>query len=781
MEDHQHKPILMISIFLPFLLILFMANAQLLPINNASNSTKTQIYIVHVLKPEGAEFLGADDLQEWHKSILPNTTLDSGEPRLVFSYRRAISGFAARLTHDEVQAMERNVDGFLGAELDSSLELQTTYTPKFLNLSTLFGVWDTSNSFFGQDIVIGVMDSGIHPIHPSFSDDQMSAVPPGWSANCSFSRYSCNNKIIGAQAFHPNSSTNSSAGITPEDTIGHGTHVAGIAAGNFVENAEVLGQAMGKASGMAPLAYISVYKVCWPAPDGCLRSAVTAGIDQAMQDGVDILQMSFGTSDPSSLFLLVQDTVAVATFSAMAEGIFPCTTAGNDGPDPETLSHAAPWDMVVGASTTDRRIRATVTLGGDDKELIGETAYQPSSSSANTDFLPLIYPGANGGKNQTRCYPNSLDNFDVKGKIVVCKFGGRIEEVEKGKVVLAAGGAAMIIVNRQYDGFTTSSDPHHLPAVNVNYLDGMKILDYVMINSTATAKINFMNTIFDVRPSPALASFSSRGPSMYNGRIVKPDVLAPGVNILSAWPNDVGPFPNGLRTNTFNFQSGTSMASPHVSGIVALIMSKQIHENKRDWSPAEIQSALITTANTFDLEGKPIFDEASVNNSADIHQRGAGQVNATNAMDPGLVYDITLDDYIAYLCGRFRNRSRDVSIFTKNNTVCSRSISSEQLNYPSIGVSLGSSTSMVNIKRTVKNVGADGSEEVYWAKVEEPEHVRIDLSHMKLSFSRVEEEITYEINFSIKAGHHPLQGMSQGSLSWISDKHVVTSPIYVSF
>ncbi|XP_039120517.1 subtilisin-like protease 1 [Dioscorea cayenensis subsp. rotundata] len=264
----------------------------------------------------------------------------------------------------------------------------------------------------------------------------------------------------------------------------------------------------------------------------------------------------------------------------------------------------------------------------------------------------------------------------------------------------------MIIMNFDKYGNTTSSYAHHLPVAYVSYKDTIQLKDYIMSNSTPTAKITFGGTIFDIHLSPALASFSSRGPAKYNGNIVKPDVTAPRVNILFAWPMEVGLFPSGLKTKTFNFASGTSMAAPYVSGIVALIMSMLKYENKRQWSIPEIQSALITTTNTFDLDGRPIFDKATFNDSANVLHRGAGQVNATNAMDLGLVYNIELDDYVAYLCGIFSNNNTEVRRFTKNNTqYCTRSISGEQLNYPSIGIPMTSSSTSTTISRTVTNVG----------------------------------------------------------------------------
>ncbi|KAH7691573.1 Tripeptidyl-peptidase II protein [Dioscorea alata] len=762
--------ILVLAFFLSFNIVLFV-HCQLLPIvsDHGENTSQIQTYIVHVLKPEGTKFLGVEDLEKWHKSFLPNNTLDTGEPRLLYSYKEAISGFAARLTPEEVRGMNK-MEGFLCANPSKRLQVQTTYTHKLLNLSTLFGAWSTSNSFYGEGIIIGVVDTGIHLPHPSFADTGMPPLPRGWNASCNLPRGSCNGKVIGAQSFRLGNTTNPPTDIDQ----GHGTHVAGIAAGNFVDNADVLRLAPGKASGMAPKAYISVYKVCWE-NIGCDMDDIIAGIDQAILDGVHILQMSFGAYPPDLPTSLDEDEVAFATYSAMKKGIFPCTTAGNSGPDPATLSHAAPWDMVVGATTTDRRIRTTVTLG-NGKQFHGESAYQPNTIT--NQFFPLAFPGSNGQLDQLFCLNNSLNGFNVKGKIVMCEVG-EIEDIEKGGFVRNAGGAGMILMNDDFSGFTTSSEAHHLPVSHVSYIDAMQIKDYFILNSTPTAKITFGGTIFGIRPAPALASFSSRGPARYNRHIVKPDVTAPGVNILSAWPVDVGPFPSNLKKKTFNFLSGTSMAAPHVSGIVALIMSKLKNDNKRIWSTSEIQSALITTANAFDLDGKPIFDEATLNDSANILQRGAGQVNATNAMDPGLVYNIEPDDYVAYLCGIYSNNSTAVQKFTQDNIQCTRSISGKRLNYPSIGIRMRSRSSRTTIMRTVTNVG--DAREIYNVTWIEPPFVKIYFSQYKLSFTRLEEQITYNITFTMNGSHPGFGVIGQGQLSWVSNKHTVTSPIYIAF
>ncbi|KAH0459023.1 hypothetical protein IEQ34_011837 [Dendrobium chrysotoxum] len=227
-------------------------------------------------------------------------------------------------------------------------------------------------------------------------------------------------------------------------------------------------------------------------------------------------------------------------------------------------------------------------------------------------------------------------------------------------------------------------------------------LDYYFNNQPyAFASIHFQGTQFGFIPSPAIASFSSRGPSRMNGGIIKPDVLASGVNILGACPRDVGPNPNPLATHTFNFESGTYMATPHVSGIVALVRSKH-----RWWTPAEIISVIVTTVvDSWTTVGDLIADDNSYK-TAGIYAMGASQVNPTMAMDPGLVFGLTLNDYIGYLCGLGYN-DQEVSLTIGKQISCNgvQYLTASQLNYPSIAINLTRSVTSQTVSRTVKNVG----------------------------------------------------------------------------
>ncbi|XP_010919952.3 subtilisin-like protease [Elaeis guineensis] len=719
-------------------------------------------YIVHVQKPKGTKFLRFKNRIAWYKSFLPNTTIDSGEPRLIYAYRHVISGFAAMLTPKEVEAME-TMEGFVLAYPEIEHVAQTTSSPDFLGLSRWDGLW--VDTFFGHGQIIGVIDSGVKPTHPSFRERGNMPPPPAkWRGSCYWGPPVCNKKLIGAMAFWHRWNPN------PEDTYGHGTHTASTAAGSFVDDADVLGQARGTASGMAPGAHLAIYKVVFEGPgqnSTGTSSDVLRGIDQAIRDRVDILSMSLGATNIS----LHQSSIAIASYAAITRGILPCASAGNDGPIKSLIGNDAPWILTVGASTMDRRIRAIVTTG-DGAEFYGESAYQPDTSNA-TQQLPLVYPGVLKTKDTLLCLNGSLDNIDVKGKIVLCGRRGN-EAVEKGMIVKAAGGVGMILMNQNIDGNTTDANAHVLPVAEVSNADALKILKYFETTQNASAAITFNGTQFGERPTPAVAAFSSRGPSLHNGNIIKPDVIAPGVNILAAWPFEVGPNKTGTRM-TFRFASGTSMAAPHVSGIVALLRN-----NHPNWSVAAIKSAIMTTAYTQDRDGKPITDQYD-GNGASVFAMGSGHVDPVAANDPGLIYDIQPHDYIRYLCGSGFT-DRQVTAIVRGVVNCSRvrAISAEQLNYPSIAVYLSLSSATKTIERTVTIVG--NAKTVYRVQFEEPEGVRVDVSPKTLQFSQVDEKKSYNVTLSVIGGTTPVAGqVSEGNLAWVSGKYYVRSPIAVRF
>ncbi|KAG9149280.1 hypothetical protein Leryth_003248 [Lithospermum erythrorhizon] len=565
------------------------------------------IYIVHVSKPlEDTSTLSNDDLESWYSSFLPKSTISTrAQSRLLHSYRHVISGFAAKLTADEVKEME-NRDGFISAMKENVYSLHTTHTPSFLGLQQNLGLWQDSN--YGEGIIIGFLDGGITPDHPSFNDDGMHPPPTKWKGKCE-GGIVCNNKLIGARNF-------ANASEPAIDVEGHGTHTSSTAAGNFVSNANVFGQANGTASGMAPRAHVAIYKVC---SGDCPFSAILAGMDAAIEDGVDVISYSLGAGS----LPFHADPLTIAAYSAIQKGIIVSASAGNGGPSSGRLSNESPWLLTVGASTIDRNFRATITLGNSET-FDGQSIFQPDFPST---LLPLVYPIAKGD-NSSYCDPGSLDFSDVKGKIVVCLLAGKTGGVVKGQTVKDAGGAAMIIINTEVQGYCIVPDIHVLPTAHVSYYASQKILAYLNSTSNATGALSFKGTIIGDKDAPSVTHFSSRGPSIESPGILKPDIVAPGVGILAAWPRSVEG--NNNTKSTFNIIAGTSMSTPHLSGIAAIL--KKSHP---DWSSAAIKSAIMTTADSFDLNNQPIMDERM--QPANVFALGAGHVNPPKANNPSLV------------------------------------------------------------------------------------------------------------------------------------------------
>ncbi|KAM7491306.1 hypothetical protein LguiA_034227 [Lonicera macranthoides] len=711
-----------------------------------NNKTHLQTYIVHVTLPHTkANSLRQQELESWYYSFLPPTIARSHHrTRMLHCYHKAITGFAARLSPEEVKSMAKK-DGFVSASPEKVLFLHTTRSPTFLGLQQNAGLWKDSN--YGTGIIIGVLDTGITPNHPSFSDHGLPPPPGRWKGKCDLNGTACNNKLIGARNFID--------GDTPVDKNGHGTHTASTVAGNCVTGANVSGQAIGTASGIAPLAHLASYKVC--SQRTCSESNILAGIDTAIADGVDVLSISLGAG--SSPFHATN--LAIGTLAAIQRGIFVSCSAGNRGPTSATLSNEAPWVLTVGASTIDRNIRATAVLG-NKVELNGESLFQPKNFPQT--LLPLVYPGRTGNIYSAQCYRGFFNNVSVAGKVVLCDDGGNTRRVQKGENVRDAGGAAMILVNEEINGDSIPAEAIHvLPTTHVSYKDGTTIKNYINSTPKPQATIVFKGTIVGVNYAPEVASFSSRGPNKASPGILKPDIIGPGRNILAAWPFSV----DGTTTRaTFNIISGTSMACPHLSGIAALL--KRRHPN---WSPAAIKSAIMTTANVSNVDGNPIADETK--KTANWYALGAGHVIPSRAYDPGLVYDIQPNDYIPYLCG-LGYTNQQVSKIIRHAVSCSNvsKIPEAQLNYPSFSLKLTSGSQTYT--RTVTNVGPANSS--YTVRVYVASQVNVVVVPNRLEFTKVNQQLKYRVTFS-QSVKKPL--ISHGYLTWTSARHVVRSQITI--
>ncbi|CAI0414057.1 unnamed protein product [Linum tenue] len=755
---HSNSFILIILFMIMFRLGLCQASTELVTSDVSEEKDLLETYIVFVNRPKRAIVNAQEqqDLERWYQSFLPAATVSTSSAshqqssRLVHSYRSIVTGFAARVTAAEAKDMELK-QGFVSAWPERMLQVHTTHTPAFLGLHQNSGFWDYSN--YGEGVIIGVIDTGVAPDHTSFNDEGMPPPPAKWKGRCEFNAsLSCNNKLIGARNFVPTASQ-------PLDDNGHGTHTSSTAAGSPVEGASFYGQVNGTAVGMAPKAHLAVYKACF-ASGHCRESDVLAAMDTAVEDGVDVLSLSLGYGS----LPFHQDSVAIGAFGAIQKGVFVTCSAGNSGPRLSSLSNEAPWILTVGASTVDRSVRATVRLGNMNTEIHGESYFQPKDFAST--MLPLFYAGSN--RNASFCQSGSLDEFDVKGKVVLCDNYEEFNAVAQGQAVKDAGGAAMILASDPSEDLIPTPEFHVLPASHISSADGNLTKSYINSSSSSPlATIMFQGTVLGLPYAPQVSLSSSRGPSSASPGILKPDILGPGYRILAAWPESMDNKNN--TKSTFNVISGTSMACPHLAGIAALLKSSH-----PDWSPAAIKSAIMTTADSANLAGDPITDVRFV--KADLFATGSGQVNPTKANDPGFIYDIQPDDYIRYLCGLGYSDTL-VEIIVQHKVSCSQNLSipEAQLNYPSFSITLSSTTR--SYTRTVTNVGAANSS--YRSEILGLQGVYVKVTPASIVFTEVNQKASYSVTFS-KEGSFT-RPSAHGYLRWVSNDHNVTSPIAVKF
>ncbi|XP_062101854.1 subtilisin-like protease SBT1.7 [Humulus lupulus] len=708
----------------------------------------------------------------WYDSSLKSVS-DSAE--MLYTYNNVVHGYSTKLTAQEVEALKAQ-PGVLSVWPEVKYELHTTRTPEFLGLGKTDSIYPESDS--GSDIVIGVLDTGVWPESKSFDDTGLGPVPSSWKGACetgtNFTASNCNRKLIGARFFSKGYEATlgpidtSRESKSPRDDDGHGTHTASTAAGSVVEGASLFGYAEGTARGMATRARIAAYKVCWVG--GCFSSDILKAIDQAVEDNVNVLSMSLG----GGMSDYYRDSVAVGAFAAMEKGIFVSCSAGNAGPSAYSLSNLAPWITTVGAGTLDRDFPAYVSLG-NGKNYSGVSLYKGNTLPGT--LLPFIYAAnASNATNGNLCMMGTLIPEKVAGKIVLCDRGVNAR-VQKGSVVKAAGGLGMILANTAANGEELVADAHLLPATSVGQISGEEIKKYLSSDPKPTVTILFEGTKVGVQPSPVVAAFSSRGPNSITPEILKPDIIAPGVNILAGWSGALGPtgLPIDGRRVPFNIISGTSMSCPHVSGLAALL--KGVHP---DWSPSAIRSALMTTAYTVYKNGQNILDIATGKPSTPF-DHGAGHVDPIAALDPGLVYDLTVDDYVDLLCA-LNYTDEQISGLTRNKASCNaKKYSVTDFNYPSFAVNFQSTaggSTVAKYTRTLTNVGPAGTYKV--SLKSETQMVKISVVPETLTFSQRNEKKSYTVTFNEVGAMSP-NSNSFGHIEWSDGKHRVGSPIAFSW
>ncbi len=588
-----------------------------------------------------------------------------GRPlRWVYAYQTAFNGFAVVLTPAEARQMTllQGVTSVFKDQLRQKSEVDyhspNASTQEYLGIDLL---WDGSAGGLpasqGEGVIVGVIDTGIWPEHPSFADDGAYAPPPAhWTGLCQQPEdgtpgYECSNKLIGVRYFlagyQQAASSYDGLYLSVRDEDGHGTHTASTAAGNADVIAAPYGIPHGLVSGMAPRAHVAAYKAL--GPQGGMTSDLVAAIDAAVADGVDVINYSIGSDfagDPWS------DPDAIAFLNALEANVFAAVSAGNAGPGAGTVGSPAnaPWVTAVGAAYHDELYLAEVIL-----EYAGAPApltLYGASTTPGLDDLVLVdaygKPDGNGNSEGTCDAPFPPGTFE-NDEIVLCEYHSPsvLEHVR-------AGGAAAVLYFNQDNALDRGLFAPRGPAVRLTRLDGYLAFLYLeeaaiegeLVYASFSASTRVPADLYtDVLPG-TVAGFSSRGPDMNDdtgelSRYLKPDLAAPGHHILAGFtPTPLADYEK--QGELFAIVQGTSMSAPHIAGIGVLL--RALHPG---WSAAQIRSALMSTGNPAalarngDSENLPNY----VDEPATPFDVGSGNVRPVGAAYAGFTLEESAGSY----------------------------------------------------------------------------------------------------------------------------------------
>ena len=711
-----------------------------------------------------------------HLESTQDETADAVGAEVDVHYTTALNGFAADLTAEQAAELAAK-PGVIGIEADELRKLTATPSTEFLGLGAgadgTGGVWDEvgGRDAAGEGVVVGVLDTGIAPENASFAGAALGSTPGAdpyldgdaivfekadggtFTGVCvegeQFAASDCSTKVVGARyyvdGFGADRIGDASIGeyLSPRDGDGHGSHTASTAAGEYVGEVAVGASTFDGVVGVAPAAKIAAYKVCWSGPDpasqdddGCATSDLLAAIDDAVYDGVDVINFSIGGGAATSSI----SATDVAFLGAAAAGVFVSASAGNSGPGASTLDHASPWITTV-AATTIPSYEATLTLG-DGSQYAGGSVTVPAAGLAETALVRADQIPADGVSpaDALLCGLGTLDPAGAAGKVVYCDRGVHAR-VDKSLEVSNAGGVGMIMANPSPNSIDL--DLHSVPTIHIADTVREPVFAYA---ATDGATVSFATGHAEgalpvTPPAPQIAGFSSRGPAIAeDSDVLKPDIAAPGVAILAASANAEG------ADGTYAFLSGTSMAAPHIAGLAALYFG--VHP---DASPMEVKSAMMTTAyDLVDAAGEPV---------SDVFAQGAGHVDPTSFFAPGLVFESDVFDWYDYIEGS----GYDVGGWDT-------SVDPSDLNQASI--SIGSLAGTQTVTRTVRAAEAG----TYEASVTGLAGVDVSIEPSSLTLA-AGEEATYSVTFLRTDA--VLGTWATGSMTWTSGATEVRSPVAV--
>jgi len=582
----------------------------------------------------------------------------------VHRYRLATNGLAADLTAQEAQILAES-PMVKSITPDRRIRLQTDAGPPWIGAAEVWGGAAGFPAARGENIVVGVIDSGINWEHPSFEDPSpdghVYSNPLGAQLGlCDDPEVICNNKLIGVYDFiedDPDTEENEHTKGRDDDIVGHGSHVAGIAVGNRL-NVLLNGAVSLDLSGVAPRANLVTYRVCQRADSdagGCRITAILAAIDQAIEDGVDIINYSIG-SDADNPWS--PGGVSRAFLAARNAGIFVATSAGNDGPDPGTIGSPAnaPWILAVGNATHNRLFALGFDLTGGPTDLACLEGTGPEVE-ATVGPQPVVFAGEVGDPLGCEAFPEG----SMTGAIALIERGGCLFATKVANAE-AAGADFMVVYNNVAGApiIMGGVDEAAISSCMISNDQGIAARDFLLQAPGATGRINYpFKRLINDAFGDEVASSSSRGPAAPPVEdTLKPNVIAPGSAIIAA----------SKQGQEFHPNSGTSMASPHVAGAAALL--KSVH---RDWSPSQLASAIETTAT-------PELGKVTGTIRASAQDSGAGRPQLGEAVNTGLFLEVTGQQFVSAdpdrggdpknlnLAGLVDAGCRDVCTFTRQVT-----------------------------------------------------------------------------------------------------------------
>jgi len=511
------------------------------------------------------------------------------------------------------------------------------YTSALYTSTTLINapaVWNQlgGRADAGAGIKVASMDGGAYYLSPMF-DGAGYTYPPGYGPNGLGLTANNNGKIIVSRVYFRSWDPPVAEETTPWPGPGgtsHGVHTASTAAGNVV-SATFAGAPVGTISGVAPRAYVMSYKVFYNSVNGnggFYTAEGLAALDDIVMDGADVVNNSWGGGPGSEGGEF--DALDTALTNAFNAGVFVSMSAGNAGPGYGTSDHPSPSYISVAASTSGGTY-ASGRLGVEGDPSLQDLSFASASFGAP---LPVgqvitysILPSENvDPTNINGCDAWPADTFTGKAAMIQrgdCEFGVKVLNAEN------AGADFVIVYNSVAggDGLINMGpgavgDQATISSIFIGRTDGLAIIAAYNNDNNTTLQLDTVP--FQVGNDPdRIASFSSRGPGV--GNTLKPDIAAPGVNILA---QGYAPDKTGMDVFTgYGQASGTSMAAPHVTGAAALV--RQAHPT---WPNSWIKSALMSTAKYMDVYN---FDETP----AQPLDMGAGRLDLTDVLDPGVILD----------------------------------------------------------------------------------------------------------------------------------------------